>query len=181
MSNVAFQLIRNAFRRFQDRENYKRIFFASVALKLIPFNLSNEYSVAEEHASCLKMYFTATPDPFLSIFEMRCVLYACLFAADKLDVFEDYCQEIEKSLPWCPVNLEPRKLSELARSQVRENMNQCHLSLPVKVEKLCVPNTLRSFILGDVFDISHKRENVSTQQPITKSQLAELHIGRPTL
>lgn len=173
--------MKNAFGRLQVRDTYKRVFFATQALNAILFNLRKEHSEAEGQISCLKMYFTAAPDSFLSILEMRIVLYACFSTANKLELFDDYCEKIDKLLPWCPVNLEPRKLIDLARIQVRQNLSVRNLPLPVKVEKLIIPNTLKSFLIGDEFDISGKTGNVSTQQPITQSQLAELHFERDTL
>lgn len=133
-----------------------------------------EKDFAEQYINCLRIYFAATYDPFLTIFEVRNILYSCLVTANKLCLFDDYCQEFDKLMPECPVKLEPRKLTDLVRCQIRKNLSFSELPLPKAMEKLHLPNILRSFVLGDIIDISRNSGNHSAERAVTQSELSEM-------
>lgn len=161
---------------------YKRIFLAAVAIRAAQYNLNKNNSVAERYISCLRLYFSATLDPLLSTFEVRSLLYSCLSTVNKLELLNGYCHEFYNLMPECPAKLEPRRLCDIARCQVREGLNACKLPLPEAVEKLLLPKSLKSFVLGgDDFDISRKGENFSALRAITQCELAEMLSEQPML
>lgn len=147
------QLAQHAFFRRKNHRCYKRIFLAAVAIKATLLKVNGQQNFAEEYISCLKMYFVATTDVFLSVFEVKSLLYVCFTMIKRLRLYDDFCQEFDKLMPECPTRLEPRKLTDLARCQVRKNLSQCNLSLPEALKKLNLPKRIKSFILGDFIHI----------------------------
>lgn len=147
----------------------------SSSLNAIHHNL--EPYPAEKFFDGLRMYFSATTEPFLTIFEFRSVLYACCALWNKEHIFEVYCQEFDNLMPESPAYTEPRKLTDLTRCQVRENMKMSNVPLPAAVDKLPLPKILKSFVTGDVTDLSRKR--VNAQNVVTKSELEAMFHRRP--
>lgn len=156
MVEAALKLARDKLFQYKDQQFYKRVYLALVAILAIQHNLNMENDLAEQYISCLRIYFAATRDPFLAIFEVRCILYSFLVTANKLCLFDDYCQEFNKLMPECPAKLEPRKLTDLVCCQIRENLSFSKLPLPKATEKLLLPNILKSFVLGDIIIASQE-------------------------
>lgn len=168
------KLLRNSLFRSEGKAKvYKRLYLVGCALHAIKDSLRKEHVQAEQFIRNLKIYFSATSDPFLTVFEVRCVLYALFTLLNKLDLFDEYSEEFEMLMPKCPVRTESRTLTDLARCQVRQNLKLSNLPLPAAVNKLTLPNILKSFILGDVMSVSRKRANVSSHNVVTKVKLAE--------
>lgn len=157
------------------------MYLVGCGLHAVKDSLKKEHVQAEEFISSLKMYFSATPDPFVTIFEVRCVLHALFTLLNKLDLFDEYFEEFEMLMPECPAGREPRTLSHLARCQVRQNLKASNLPLPVAVDKLGLPRIIKSFILGDGMNFPKKSLNVSSQNVVTKKELAEFLSERPML
>lgn len=147
------KLTTDAFFHCKGQQSYKRILFAAVAIKAITFSLKNQCQLAKDYMSCLKMYFSATRDLFLTLFEVRSLLYVCLNVPNKLHLFDIYTEKLDELMPECPAKTEPRKLIDLARCQIRENLKVSKLPLPEAIERLHIPNILKSFVLGDVIGI----------------------------
>lgn len=168
-------MLKNSVFRFtEESEISKRIYFAGCAVNAIEYSLKKEHGQAEELISRLKLYFTVTRDPFLTIFEVRCLLYASFILLDKMNLFNQYSEELDKLIPNCPVKPEPRMLAHHARCQIRDNLKASDYALPIAVEKLGLPKILKNFVLGDVFDISVRKRNASSQNSVTKTELARL-------
>ena len=180
----ATELVNGTFLNFGDQENRKRMFLATIAIHGIHLNLVNNccfaHTLAEESMDLLRMYFTATRDAFLSVFEVRSILYACFKLTNKLHLFDIYCQEFSKLMPECPAGMEPRKLTHLARCQIRESLNSSKLPLPIAIDKLLLSKILKRFLLGEIADISIRRESSSSQNYVTQSELALLLSERHT-
>lgn len=96
------------------------------------------------------MYFSVTPDPFIPIFEVKSVLYACFFVLNKLHLFDKYVEEFHNLIPECPVYMNPCKLIHLAGCQIRENLKVSKFPLPAAIEKLDLPKRLKNIIAVDV-------------------------------
>lgn len=173
---AALKLAKDKFFRCKDYQFYKRVLLASVAIQAIQYSLNNKKGLAEQCINCLRIYFAATRDPYLTIFDVRSILYSCFVTTDTLYLFDDYCQEFDKLMPECPAKFEPRKLTDIARCQIRENLNVSKLTLPEATEKLHLPKILKSFALGNVIVIPRKSGNVSTQRAITQSELSEMFL-----
>lgn len=77
-------------------------------------------------------------------------------------------------MPECPAKLEPRKLTDLVRCQIRENLSFSKLPLPKATEKLLLPSILKSFVLGDIIDISRNSGNHSAERAVMQSELSEM-------
>ena len=181
VTNKAMKLIKSAFFRYKDQENHKRMYLAAIALQAIQLSLKKYHNFAQEIIHRLRMYFTGTRDAFLSHFEMRSVLYVCFKLSNKLDLFDICCQEFDKLMPECPVKIEPRSLSHLARCRIRQSLRVSHLPLPSAVDSLFLPKILKNFLLGgDEFDITSKNGNSSSHKTVTQSDLASLFSERST-
>ena len=154
----------------------RRMFWASVAIRGILLSLKNKNGLAKNHANYLRACFAATTDAYLTVNEVRGLLYACFSVLDKLELFDVYSQEFDKLMPECPVVLEPRKLADLARCQVRQTLIKSSLPLPFVVEKLPLPITLKSFVLGSIIDnsSSRKRKRDSSEEAVGKEKFAKL-------
>lgn len=144
---------------FRSHKNNKRIFFAAVEIRAIDLNLNRVHKVSEEYIRCLNLYFSATCDPVLTVFEVKTLLFTCFSQTNKLNFVYVYLQEFRKIMPNCPAVIVPRKLSDIVRCQLRQNLNNCNLPLSAAVEKLQLPKILMSFILVDVtvFSIESKQ------------------------
>lgn len=173
---------------FPEKEGqiYKRMFLVGIALYAI---VSSQQAVhhdlkhyqGENSIQCLKMYFSATTDPFLTIFEVRSVLYACCNVLNKGHLYDIYSEVFDNIMPECPSNIEPRTLADLARYQVRQNTKVSKVPLTAAVDKLPLPKILKAFVKGDVTDLSIKRVNASSHNTVTKSQLAAMFYQRPLI
>lgn len=141
------------FFRIKNRRCYKRMFFAAVAIKAILLKMKGRQNLAEEYISCLKMYFIVSPEFLLSVSEVKSLLYLCFFVIKRLCFYDVFCQEFDNLMPWCPTRSEPRKLTELARCQIRYNLSQCNLSLPAILKQLNLPKKVKIFLLGDLINI----------------------------
>lgn len=174
-------LVKHAFFCCKSRKSYKRVFLAATAIEAISFQTRNQDNLAYEYARCLRMYFEATPDPLISVAEVRNLLYACFFLAKKLRLVENYYQTFQKLMPECPEKLQPRKLTDLTRCQIRKNIGQSNLPLPAAVEKLSLPKRLKSFVEGDWIDTSSESINISSQKAIKRSKAARQIFKRQKL
>lgn len=181
MAGDVMNLVKHALFRCKSRKSYKRVFLAATAIQAISFQARNQHNLAEEYISCLRMYFEATPDPLISVFEVRNLLYACLFLVKKLRLVENYYQTFEKLMPECSEKLQPRKLTDLTRCQIRKNLSQTNVPLPAAVEKLSLPKRLQNFVVGDWIDISSKSINVSLQEAVKRSKVAGQILKRQKL
>lgn len=169
----------DTFFRCKGQASYKRVFLAAVAIKAIVYSLKKQCQLAKDYIRCLKMYFSATRDPFLAVFEVRSLLYVCLSVTNKLHLFDIYTEEFDELMPECPAKTEPRKLTDLARCQIRENLKACKLPLPEAIEQLHLPKILKSFVLGEEPDKSRKTEHASAQNAVTQSELDEMFLKQP--
>lgn len=147
------KLVQHAFFRSKNHRCYKRIFLAAVAIKATLLKVMGHENSAEKYIRCLKMYFIATTDVFLTVFEVKSLLYVCLTVIKRLFFYEYFCQEFDELMPECPTRLEPRKLTDLARCQVRKNLSQCNLPLPAALKKLYLPKRIKRFLLGNLIRI----------------------------
>lgn len=119
MLKEVLKLLQNSFFRSKgEAKIYKRLYFVGYALYAVKNSLKKEHVQAEEFLSSLGMYFSATLNPFLSIFEVRCVLYALFTLLNKLDLFDEYSEEFDMLMPDCSTRTVPRTLTYLARWQV---------------------------------------------------------------
>lgn len=164
-----------------EEEFYKRVLFVGCALEAVRQNLQERQDRAENFINCLKMYFSATRDPYLSSFEVKAVLYACLSLLNAIHFFDKYSQEFAKLMPKCPAKTEPRRLEHLARCEIRKNLKASNLTLPEAINKLGLPKVINSFIVGDVFDMSVNKGSSSSQIAVTKEELAALFLERPMI
>lgn len=80
----------------------------------INFKIIEMHGLTEKFMGRLRMYFSVTLDPFLSIFEVRSVLYACFKVLNKLHLFDKFTQEFDNLMPECTELKNPRKLAHLA-------------------------------------------------------------------
>lgn len=172
-------LLKKCFFRTREGQIYKRLFFVGIALQAIAWSIhashhNLEPDQAENFIDCLRLYFSATCDPFLTVFEVRSVLYACCILLNKEYLFDAYCQEFDHLMPESPANIEPRKLTDLARCEIRHNLKMANVPLPAAVDKLPLPNLLKNFVVGHVTDISRKSVSASSKHTVTKSKLAAL-------
>lgn len=151
------KLVQRSFLRSKNLRCYKRIFLASVVVKAIELKLMGQRALSYECISCPRMYFTATSDSFLSAFEVKSLLYGCCTIIKALRHYGKFCQEFDSLMPQCPARLEPRKLTDLARCQIRQNFSKCNILLPVALEELDIPSRVKCFILGDLIYISGKQ------------------------
>lgn len=166
MAKEVMNLVKHAFFCCKSQKSYKRVYLASTAIQATLFQRRDQHNLAEEYTRCLRMYFEATPDPLISVFEVRNLLYACFFLVKKLRLVDYHYQRFEKLMPECPEKLQPRKLTDLARCQIRKNLSQRNLPLPAAVEKIGLPRRLKSFVVGDFIDISSKNINVLQQEAV---------------
>ena len=162
------------FPLYNGRLFHQRMFLVAVALTAIRYSLTDNRSLAEQHISCLKMYFAGIRDAYLSIFEVRSVLYACLKTTDKLHLFDSHSEGFHKLMPECPAKIEPRKLVHLARCEVRENLKKSNLPLPSAIDKLDLPKVLKSFLLGEIADVKRNEELHYSQTSPTLLELSLL-------
>lgn len=153
------KLVQHAFYRNKNDTRFKRIFFASVAIKATLLNEMEQHYSAEKYTSCLKMYFAATPDPWLCASEVKVLLYACFTITQTFyaPVCDNFCQVFGRLMTECTTRLEPRNLMDLARCQLRQNLSQLNVSLPAAIKNLNLPNILRRFVFGNLITISRKR------------------------
>lgn len=163
-----------------EEEFYKRLLFVGCALEAVRQNLQERQDRAENFINCLKMYFSATRDPYLSSFEVRAVLYACFSLLNAIHQFDKYSQEFAKLMPKCPAKMEPRRLEHLARCEIRKNLKASNLTLTEAINKLGLPKVINSFIVGDVFDMSVNKGS-SSHIAVTKEELAALFFERPMI
>lgn len=151
------KLAQHAFFRSKTRSCYKRIFLASVAVKAISSKLSEKHNMALNLINCLEIYFTGTSDPLISLSEVKNLLYVCCTKLKKLYKYEKLCEVFHMLMPDCPARLEPRKLTHLARCQIRQSLSKCNDFLPEAVEKIGFPYRMERFIVGDLIDISRRK------------------------
>lgn len=149
--------VQYCFFRSKNPKCFKRIFLASIVVKAIQLKLTGQRDLADDYVSCLRMYFIATSDPLLSAFEVKSLLYGCCTVIKALRHHDKFCQEFDTLMPECQERLQPRKLADLARCQVRENIRNCNILLPVVVEELGIPKRVKCFVLGDLIDFSRKQ------------------------
>lgn len=161
-----------------EHQFYKRVFFVVCALEAIRQNLQGRHDRAENFTSCLEMYFSATSDQFLTIFEVRAVLYVCFTLLNETSLYDQYSEEFAKLMPICPAKTEPRRLDHLARCQIRKNLKASNLTLPAAINKLGLPKTINSFIVGDALIITRNSGSSSSQNAVTKEELAGLFFER---
>ena len=176
MTDEAVNMAKKLFICESNGDRTRRMFWASVAIRAILLSLKNKNGLAKDHVNYLKACFAATTDEYLTVYEVRGLLYACFRVLDKLELFDAYCQKFDKLMPECPVVLEPRKLADLARCQVRQTLIKSNLPLPFAVEELPLPVTLKSFVLGNIIDnsISRKRKRDSSEEAVGKEKFAKL-------
>lgn len=154
LAQAIINLLKYALFRNKNQRKYKRIFLASVVVKAITLKLEGQHELAYEYIQCLQMYFTATTEPLLTIFEVKSLLSACCSIIGTLRFYNIFYQEFNVLMPGCPAVIEPRKLSDLARCQVWQNLSNCNLLLPEAIEKLDLPRRVKIFLFGDLIDIS---------------------------
>lgn len=150
------KMAQHAFFRSKTR-SYKRIFLASVAVKAISSKLSEKHNMALNLINCLEIYFTGTPDPLISVSEVKNMLYVCCTKLKILYKYDKLCEVFDTLMPDCPARLEPRKLTHLARCQIRQSLSKCNDFLPAAVEKTGFPYRMERFIVGDLIDISRRK------------------------
>lgn len=156
-------LIKNNLYSCNSKEGNKRLLLAMLAILDIAFKIKKYYFLTG-YINSLRMYFAATCDPYLTIFEVRSILYECFDISNTLHLLDIYSGEFDKLMPECPAKMEPRSLSHFARCQIRKNLKVSGLALPVAVNKLPLPERLKSFVIGDVLDLSRKDVTVSAQK-----------------
>lgn len=166
------------FRSKEESKIEKKIFLILCALHAVRISLKENGVYTDQLITCLKMYYSSCHDPLITIFEVRCFLYVTFFHMDLLYLFNQYAQEFDRLLPECPAKMEPRKLTHIARCQVRQNLKTSKCPLPAALNKLGLPKTVKNFILGDLFDISRKNGTVSSQNAVTKEELMRLFFGQ---
>lgn len=171
--------LKSFFRGNEDGEFHRRLFFVGIALNAVLFNLKQDYKQVEKLIDCLRTYFSATSDLYLTIYEVRSILYGALVLLNQPQLFDIYSQEFDNLMPECPGMFEPRKLSHIARCQIRENLKASKLPLPAAVEKLQLPQIIKSFVACDMFEFPSKNGNTSAKKAVTKSELEKLLFGRP--
>lgn len=172
------------FRTKEDGQIYKRMLLVGIALHAVAWSLhashhNLEPDQADNFIGCLRMYFSATCDPYLTVFEVRSVLYTCCILLNKEYLFDAYAEEFDNLMPESPANMEPRKLTDLIRCQIRQNLEMSNIPLPSAVEKLPLPKLLKDFVVGHVTDISRFHHHASSKHTVTKSELAALFYQRP--
>lgn len=170
--------LKSFFRGNEDGEFYRRMFFVGVALNAVQYNLKKNYNEAETLINCLKIYFSATSELYLTIYEVRSVLYGTLVLLNQPDLFDIYSQEFDNLMPECPATLQPRKATHIARCQVRQNLKASNLPLPDAIEKLQLPRTVKEFLVCDVFEFPSRNGNTYAKKAVTKSELERLLFGR---
>ena len=175
----AIQLTKTVFLPYEDQESNKRMFLAIRAISAVKLSLQQDPDF-ENVIRNLRIYFTGTGDAYLSVYEVRSVLYVCLILTKNLKFFDLFCQEFDKLMPECPAKMELRKLpnlTQLARRQIWRNLSSSKLPLSTAVEKLNLPKSIKSYLSGEVFDISR---NVSSDKAVTQSELALMLFNRTT-
>lgn len=112
----------------------------------------SENGTHQEYVKCVKIYFRAAPWPFISSDEIRFVLDK--FGCEKPLFVESMCRDFNDLFPeFHRTQFAPRSLKELCRVELRENLTyrneQRTSTLPVVVSALCIPHTLKDYLLGE--------------------------------
>lgn len=105
----------------------------------------------------------------------------CFNILNTLDLLDIYSEEFDKLMPECPAKMEPRSLSHLARCQIRKNLKASGLALPVAVNRLPLPKRLKSFVIGDVLDLSKKDVIVSASERYELEESTHFSLPESTI
>lgn len=136
----------------KSQRSFKRIIFTALALHAVLYKEELEYLRWENkkckfdnYMRCLRMYFEATSEPFVTLSEMKHFLQVWLAHVNKTDLVGRYYEAYKELMPESAENFHPRKLTELCRVQIREYLCR-YMSLPIAIENVNLPEKLKDFI-----------------------------------